>query len=328
MAAPIFQLTCVSHGPALANPRPVPQQHASVMAAYQARGQALRAFDPELIIIFAPDHYTNVHLNLVPPFCVGLTCEAVADFGGHPGVFDVPTDIAWRCINVLRDADIDIAVSHAMIVDHGFSQPLHTLAGSLDRYPVLPIFINTTCRPPSSFRRIRMLGEAVGDFARDLGLARVAFVASGGLSHHPANIFPQDLAGARPDLREYLTYGGGRGGMTQGEWVDLLGEATRVGSQRVERGELTASDFRINPAWDKEFLRQYAMGDFTVFDTRMADEVISQAGVAAMEIQQWIAAGAAAQRAGASKPEIDLYVSTVEYRLGVAVAHADPLDQV
>ncbi|HEX7759362.1 MAG TPA: hypothetical protein VF459_07670 [Caulobacteraceae bacterium] len=321
-----FQLTCVSHGPALAHPRPVPAQHQSVMRAYRDRAEALRRFDPELIVMFAPDHYTNVHLNMVAPFCVGVACEAVDDFGGHPGRFDVPADIAWACIEAVRGADIDIAVSHELIVDHGFSQPLHTLAGALDRYRVLPIFINTTCAPSASFRRIRMLGEAVGRFARDLGLARVAFLASGGLSHHPANIFPQDLAGTRPELREYLTHGGARGGMNQGDWIALLGEATRQGSERVERGEMTAADFRINAEWDQAFLNLFAAGGALAFDDWRPQSVIAQAGVAAMEVQQWIAAGAAARVAGVAKSQIDLYVATVEYRIGVGVAHADPLE--
>jgi hypothetical protein len=44
-----------------------------------------------------------------------------------------------------------------------------------------------------------------------------------------------------------------------------------------------------------------------------------------MEIQQWIAAASAAQIAGVKPIVVDAHVTTVEYRLSVAVAHADPL---
>jgi 2,3-dihydroxyphenylpropionate 1,2-dioxygenase len=322
MAAAV-QLTCVSHGPALARPLPEPKEHAAVMAAYRARAEALQAFDPELIIMFAPDHYTNVHLSMVPPFAVALTAEAVADYGGYPGTLRVPTDLAWACVKALRSADFDIAVSHKMSVDHGFSQPLHWLAGSLDRYPVLPIFINTTCRPSAAFSRVRRLGEAVGAWAKTLN-KRIAFVASGGLSHHPANVFPQDLSAAPAELADYLMSGGAGGGMARAEWLSALGEATKLGGERVAKGERVAADFRINPAWDHRFLELFTAGDFTAFDAFDPDQVVAEAGCAAMEVQQWIAAAAAAKASGGGTPKADLYVATVEYRIGVGVAHADP----
>lgn len=318
----MYSLTCVSHGPALANPLPEPPEHASVVAAYAARAHALAAFDPQLVVIFAPDHYTDIHLELVPPFCVGLACEAVADYGGFPGRLNVPHGLAADCVDWLREHDVDVAASHAMRVDHGFSQPLHNVAGGVDRYPVLPICINTTCKPLSPFRRIRLLGEAVGQFVRRQDL-RVAFLASGGLSHHPANIFPQDLAGAPEAVREYLLHGGEGGGMKVADWHRYLGEQTVLGGRSVIEGRRTAEDFRINRAWDERFLRAFRAGDFMVFDQWNAEDIVANAGVAAMEIQQWIAAASAAKVCGIGPIEVDLHVTTVEYRLAVAVAHAD-----
>jgi 2,3-dihydroxyphenylpropionate 1,2-dioxygenase len=302
---------------------PLGPAHAGVTAAYDARAAALQAFDPELIVVFAPDHYTGVHLQMVPPFCVGLACQAVADFGGFPGRFDVPRDLAWRLADAVRAADIDLCVSHDMTVDHGFSQPLHWLAGSLDRYPVLPVFINTTCRPVSSFRRIRQLGEVVGAAVRGFGL-RTAFVASGGLSHHPANIFPQELGDTAQELRDYLMYGGMRGGMDRDGWIAFLGERTRLGGQMVAEGKRTAKDFRLNPDWDAEFLRLFTAGDLSMFDAWDPAWVVEQAGVAAMEVQQWIAAGAAAQACGLGPAVVDHYYCGAEYRIAVGVAHAGP----
>ncbi|MDE3114905.1 MAG: hypothetical protein KGL26_04810 [Pseudomonadota bacterium] len=320
----MYQLTCVSHGPALANPLPRPPEHGDVLAAYAARAQALRDFDPELIIIFAPDHYTHIHLQLVPPFCVGMACEAVADYGGSPGRLNVPFEIACECIAWLRDHDVDVAASHQMKVDHGFSQPLQSVAGGVGRYPVLPICINTTCKPTSPFRRVRLLGEAVGSFARTLN-RRIAFLASGGLSHHPANIFPQDLDGALEQVRDYLMFGGADGGMNVEEWLKYLGEQTVRGGQSVISGARTIEDFRINSTWDSAFLKLFTVGDFTVFDSWKAEDVIREAGVAAMEIQQWIAAASAAKAAGIGPIKTDLQVATLAYRIGVAVAHADAL---
>jgi len=320
----MFQLTCVSHGPALANPLPEPREHGAVVAAYAARAAAVAAFDPELIVVFAPDHYTDIHLELVPPFCIGLRCEAVADYGGFAGRINVPFELAVQCAGFLREHDIDIAVSHSMKVDHGFSQPLHNVCGGIGRYPVLPICINTTCKPLSPFRRIRLLGEAVGAFARQAGM-RVAFLASGGLSHHPANIYPQDLEGAPDAVKQYLMHGGASGDMTVTDWHKYLGEQTVLGGRNVIEGRRTADDFRINREWDERFLGAFTKGDYSVFDSWDSTEIVRDAGVAAIEIQQWIAAASAAQVAGVKPIVVDAHVTTVEYRLSVAVAHADPL---
>jgi 2,3-dihydroxyphenylpropionate 1,2-dioxygenase len=320
----MFQLTCVSHGPALENPLPEPREHGIVSAAYKARAAAMAAFDPELVVVFAPDHYTDIHLELVPPFCIGLRAEAVADYGGFAGKINVPSELAARCVGYLRERDIDIAVSHSMKVDHGFSQPLHNVCGGVGRYPVLPICINTTCNPLSPFRRIRLLGEAVGEFARQAG-KRVAFLASGGLSHHPANIFPQDLAGAPDKIKEYLMYGGRSGEMSVADWHKYLGEQTVLGGRSVIEGRRTAKDFRLNREWDERFLSAFIKGDYAVFDSWDPTEIVRDAGVAAMEIQQWIAAASAAQIAGVEPIVVDAHVTTVEYRLSVAVAHADSL---
>lgn len=303
------------------NPMPRTKAYADVVRAYSKRARAIEMFDPELVIIFAPDHYTGIHLEMVPPFCVGYAATAVDDYGGTPGRLNVPGDLARACLAAVRARDIDIAASHEMIVDHGFSQPLRLLSGELDRYSTIPIFINTTCRPLSTFRRIRQLGEAVGDFAVKLGM-RVAFIASGGLSHHPANIFPQDIDAASPELRDYLVHGGALGGLNREAWIAFLGERTELGGQMVVRGERTASDFRLNPEWDRDFLKLMTKGDYTVFDDWDADWVVEQAGVAAMEVQQWVCAASAAKVCGTGKFVTDFYYSGAEYRLAIGVAHA------
>ncbi len=58
---------------------------------------------------------------------------------------------------------------------------------------------------------------------------------------------------------------------------------------------MTAKDFRLNKAFDADFLRLFLAGDYQAFDAWEPDEVIEKAGVGAIEIQQWIAAGSAAK---------------------------------
>jgi 2,3-dihydroxyphenylpropionate 1,2-dioxygenase (EC 1.13.11.16) len=74
---------------------------------------------------------------------------------------------------------VDAAVSYRMQVDHGFAQPLELLLDGLGEKPVIPVFINSVAVPLPSFARARLLGEAIGRFARSTG-KRVLFLGSGG----------------------------------------------------------------------------------------------------------------------------------------------------
>src|SRR5690606_30506076 len=71
-----------------------------------------------------------------------------------------------------------------MQLDHGAAYPLEHLVGSLDQYPVIPVFINSVAAPLPTFKRARLLGEAIGQWARSTG-KRVLWIGSGGLSHQP-----------------------------------------------------------------------------------------------------------------------------------------------
>jgi hypothetical protein len=113
--------------------------------------------------------------------------------------------------------------------------------------------------------------------------------------------------------------------MTVADWHQYLGEQTVLGGRSVIEGRRTAKDFRINRQWDERFLGALTKGDYSVFDSWDEREIVRDAGVAAMEIQQWIAAASAAHIVGVQPIVVDAHVTTVEYRLSVAVAHADPL---
>src|SRR5450631_727509 len=146
-------LVCASHSPLMYCWSRAPDCHAVVEQLFLTRAAQIRAWDPELVIIFGPDHFNGFFLRLMPPFCAGTQCTAVGDIGGFAGVLNVPVEDALACIAAARLADVDLAVSYQMSVDHGFSQALHRLLGGLDRYPTIPIFINGIAPPFVPFRR-------------------------------------------------------------------------------------------------------------------------------------------------------------------------------
>ena len=186
--------------------------------AYAAQAEAFRAFDPELVFVFGADHYSGQHMRLMPSFAIGHSAEAIADDGGFPGKLDVPLDLSLACARHLIEAEIDIATSYAMEVDHGFSAVIGHFTGAIGARPVIPVFVNALAAPRPTFRRCRMLGEAIGEFASRLG-KRVAFLGSGGLSHETGDVFPQYLEAADQRTRDYLLHGGTRGDLTRDKWL-------------------------------------------------------------------------------------------------------------
>jgi len=287
--------------------------------AYAEQVAAFRAFDPELVFVFGADHYSGQHMRLMPSFAIGQVAEAIADEGGFPGKLDVPSELSLGCATYVVEAGIDVATSFAMEVDHGFSAVTGHFLGKIDAKPVIPVFINALAAPRPTFKRCRMLGEAIGQFAAGLG-KRVAFLGSGGLSHETGDIFPQYLEASDPRTREYILHGGAKGELTRDVWIEEM----RGGLQFVNGLLLdhTPGVGEIRPEWDEEFLRLFAAGDLTVFDAWTDADVLRQAGNGAGEVRLWIAAAAAAQKAGAGKISVDLCQHDLPMGVASVVVHA------
>src|SRR6478735_11470384 len=140
-------LCCMSHSPLLNLPGPSEELLEDINAQLAQARAFVRAFDPELVVIFSPDHYNGFFYRLMPPFCVGTAATGVGDYGTHAGPLSVPADIATACAEALWEAGVDVAISSSMEVDHGTVQPLETLFGDPGSIPVIPIFIHSVATP-------------------------------------------------------------------------------------------------------------------------------------------------------------------------------------
>ena len=146
-------LCCLSHTPLMGMADPGEDIRARVDAALRDAREFVAAVDPDLVVVFGPDHYQGFRYELMPPFCVGTAASAVGDYGTRAGDLDVPRDLADGLIAHLLDADLDVAMSERMLVDHGIAQPLEVLFGSSDATPVLPVFVNSVAEPLGPMRR-------------------------------------------------------------------------------------------------------------------------------------------------------------------------------
>lgn len=315
-------LACASHAPLMYCFKREPDAHRRVEDAFADVAARITAFDPDVVFIFGPDHYTSLFQQLAPPFTIPTACEAVDDIGGHPGQLDVPRGTVLDLIGYLADHGVDVANSHGLRVDHGISQTLHRLNGDIARYPVVPIIFNTMTPPLPPFHRSRRLGELVGAFVRERGL-KALFMASGGLSHNPKVIFP-DVGTGPDDITSWQRKGRSSELMTADAWYGHLDGIHHVAAQAFADGKITAEDCRFNESFDRRVLDILTAGDFTTMDGWRNEDLVEEAGIGSVEVHCWLAAGAAHHAAGGQLPVCDVYAQVLEYGIAVGVLHGEP----
>jgi 2,3-dihydroxyphenylpropionate 1,2-dioxygenase len=312
-------LTCASHSPLMYCRTTKPPQEEEIIAAFALRAETVRSFAPEVIFSFGPDHYTSMFQRLAPAFVMGTKAEAVGDIGGHAGKLDVPYQLAFDCIDAVYKAGVDVAVSHDLRIDHGSSQALHRVAGGISAFPTIPILINIFTQPLPPFRRSRLLGEAIGTFAKNRGL-RALFLGSGGLSHNPEPIFP--AVGKGGDMvDDYMRSGPGLQTDREDVWLKRQNDIHIEAAGLMADGAITAEDCCFNIELDRECLDIIARGELEIFDAWSPKDLIEEAGIGSVELSCWIAAAAAHRAAGGGLPQIDYYDPVLQYGVAVGIAH-------
>jgi 2,3-dihydroxyphenylpropionate 1,2-dioxygenase len=307
-------LCCMSHSPLLELTDPGPELTADVESAFETARTFVRDYDPELLVVFAPDHYNGFFYELMPPFCVGLDATSIGDYGSEAGPLDVPRDIAQGCAEAALDAGVDLAVSLRMEIDHGAVQPLEILLGGIRKRQVVPFFVNSVAPPFAPIGRVRKLGEAVGRYLATLD-RRVLLIGSGGLSHEPP---VPTLETAPPQVVEGLIAG--------------RHPTAEARAARQERVIAAAKEFAagtgnlkpLNPDWDRAFLDQLSANDLDAIDRYTNESIEAEGGNSAQEIRTWVAAYAALSAAGPYEVTHRYYRPIPEFIAGFGVTTAVP----
>jgi 2,3-dihydroxyphenylpropionate 1,2-dioxygenase len=302
----------LSHSPLIGKNDPAPEVLARVGQAVEDAKAFVRAFDPELVVLYAPDHYNGFFYKEMPPFCLATEAYAVGDFGSASGPLSVDTGAAKALAQGVLDRGVDLTISARMTVDHGFAQPLEVLFGGIDRVPVVPIFVNGVATPLGPVSRIRALGTAVGEAAAELD-KRVLFLGSGGLSHDPP---VPVLEGAPPRVANALIEG-----------HPPTPEQRAKGEQRVvQAGRDYAAGstamIPINPTWDNLLLDHLEKGELADFDSWTVEWMAAEGGGSAHEVRTWIAAFASLAATGPYEMTSRFYEAIPAWIAGFAVATA------
>src|SRR3546814_20321602 len=104
-----FFMVAASHSPLLDFPARESSSVLNILAALAQARARIRAFDPELVILFGVDHYGGHHLDSMPSFCVGGEATALVHIGGTPRRLTVPRELAVQAVQPSVSPALDTA---------------------------------------------------------------------------------------------------------------------------------------------------------------------------------------------------------------------------
>lgn len=303
---------CMSHTPLMDRKRAAPDVEKRFFQVINDLSARIAADEPDLAIVFFPDHYNGFFYNLMPSFCIGIEGHSVGDYGTAPGTLDIPAKLAEDCARHCLDAGVDVAVSYRMACDHGAIQPLELLSGDRPLTRVIPIFVNSAAAPRPTLERVCALGDAVGAWAAARP-ERILVIASGGLSHDPP--LPQ-LATADARVRENLIAGKSLNytdRFTRQSRVLAMGDVFSAGSSSMRP---------LNEAWDRALLDALADGRLDAFDHVSDAAITEDGGCGGHEVRTWFAAMAAAAHGNLPPADIAYYEAIPEWITGCGILAA------
>lgn len=301
-------VAALSHAPSFGNVDPGGSTLAEIMDGIQEVRAFIEHFNPEVIVVFGPDHLNGQLYSNIAPWVIGAQAEGVGDYGTTEGPINVDGETARQLHAAVLAQGIDIARSERMTVDHGVMQPVDFLLGKGNARPIIPVFVNAIAHPLTPMKRVREMGEAFGKAALQLG-KRVLFIASGGISHSPP--IPRcDVAS--PELKARLVFYA-----PTSEERRTREQAIVDAIQRIADGK--GSSAALNEAWDNKLLDTFRSGDLSPVDLWDNDQFIIEGGSAAHEMRSWIAAYAALSTAGKYKLPVDRYWAVKNWGGGFAV---------
>lgn len=306
-------LITMSHSPLMDIVEPESGAKQRVASAFADARTFIEEFHPDTVVLFAPDHYNGFFYDLMPSFCIGRAASSIGDYGTDRGDLLIDRDLATELTKVILAADVDVALSERMYVDHGFAQPLQVLFGGIDQIPVVPVFINCVAEPLGPVRRARLLGDAVG---RHLSRSsrRTLVIGSGGLSHDPP--VPR-LENATPEVAEQLIAAGRT--LTPAERAAREIRVLDAG-RLYAAGTLTMQP--LNPDWDRRLLAALSEGQLLQFDDWTTESFTAEAGHSSHESRTSIAAYAALAAQGDYHVRSTFYEPIPDWIAGFAITTA------
>jgi 3-O-methylgallate 3,4-dioxygenase len=171
-------------------------KEARCQRAIAALRDKLYEWQPDAVIVIGDDQHENVLDDNQPPFLIYMAEETDATlhflYLGDKATeqmtrYKVASDLAGGLLDGLMEREFDPAWSRMNREEtglgHAFGRALKFLMPD-QRFPIVPIMVNTYYPPAPSARRCFKFGAALREAIEALpASARVVILASGGLSH-------------------------------------------------------------------------------------------------------------------------------------------------
>jgi 2,3-dihydroxyphenylpropionate 1,2-dioxygenase len=293
--------------------------------AHRELARYLADAHPDVIVAFLDDHFENHFRTLMPTFAVGIAPT-------HSG----PADHMIKALMLDKKETIPgepelAAILHRELIGRGFDVarmgeveygnnlmvPLKLIRPAFD-LPVVPIFINVFTPPLTPTARAYAFGAAVRQIIDGIpDQRRVAFLATGGLSHWPP-VWMEDSPEDDVFLQRMKRY------QTEGSVVlkddpDLYTDLARYEIEMAAKNQypLNSQHPLVNADWDREFLAALGRGDVGYMRDLTYEEVEHKGGHGAHEILNWIAVMGAM---GGAPAKVVAYEPVIEWICGMGYA--------
>jgi 2,3-dihydroxyphenylpropionate 1,2-dioxygenase len=264
----------------------VPADSQAAVAAYREAARVLseqvRAAKPDVLVIFAQDHFRTAFYNNMPAFLIGVgEVTRWGDWRGSQGPLKTDVALARHIARGLFARNFEPSLSYDMRVDHGTAQVLE-LFGMTDM-PVIPILVNAAAPPLPTPARCYAFGEALRQTLQDFApRRRVAVIGSGGLSHSPLNVSIETEQ--NPQARAFFIHGRAAPGVTEEDRIKgILGKIDTLAGA-------------IRPEWDRMLLKRIEAGEARSLAAELDSASIQAGGGSGgQEFRSWLAMLGAAQ---------------------------------
>jgi len=166
------------------------EQRARLFAGFGEMRDALAASRPNRVIVLTSEHWANFFLDHIGAFCIGRAdhYEGPVEPWLKIAKSKIPGDpaLSLRLLEHCYANGFEPSYSHEMRLDHGTMVPLSLIAPTTE-IPIVPIMFNTLATPRPSARRCLELGKVLAPVLENAS-ERIAIIATGGLSHDPAEV--------------------------------------------------------------------------------------------------------------------------------------------